>query len=207
MDGDSTSSLSPRMTSPTLYLASRSPRRQALLDQIGVTYTVITADIDETPRDNEASGDYVMRMAYEKAQAGLAAITPQNGAYVLAADTSVILDNQIIGKPIDDVDAAQWLKQLSGRTHQVMTAVCLMSERKVEQAISVNDVTFSFLTDTQIEQYIRTGEGRDKAGSYAVQGKAALFIEKIQGSYSGIMGLPLWETGQLLKQMEVLSEQ
>lgn len=190
------------MIFPSIYLASRSPRRRELLQQIAVDFAVINPDIDETPHAAELPLDYVRRIAIEKAQAGKALLLEADLKPVLAADTSVVLNNAIFGKPVDDADARRMLKQLSGQTHQVLSAVALATNQQTLCQISANEVRFCELSDADIDWYLQTGEGQDKAGSYAVQGLAALFIESIQGSYSGIMGLPIRETGQLLMQME-----
>jgi septum formation protein len=185
-----------------IYLASRSPRRRELLQQMGVDFAVISADVDESVRPEEPPAVYVQRIAREKAQTGLSSLNGLEIRPVLAADTAVIVDGEIFGKPVNDDAARLMLKQLSANTHQVMTAVALAFNGDIKVALSVSDVRFAHLTDANIDWYVATGEGQDKAGSYAVQGLGALFIEEIKGSYSGIMGLPVRETGQLLKQME-----
>lgn len=190
-----------------IYLASRSPRRRELLQQMAVDFAVISAQTDESVQPDETPKNYVQRIAREKAQAGLSSLNGLETRPVLAADTAVIVDGQIFGKPVNDGDARRMLKQLSTKTHQVMTAVALAFNGDIKQALSVSEVRFASLSEADIDWYLATGEGQDKAGSYAVQGLAALFIEEIRGSYSGIMGLPVWETGQLLKQMESQREQ
>jgi septum formation protein len=190
-----------------VYLASRSPRRRELLQQMGVDFAVISADIDESVQAGESPQQYVERIAREKAQAGLSRLNGKETRPILAADTAVIVEGQIFGKPVNDDDARRMLKQLSAKPHQVMTAVALAYNGSMEQAISVSEVRFAQLSEADIDWYLATGEGQDKAGSYAVQGLGALFIEEIRGSYSGIMGLPVRETGQLLKQMESQREQ
>lgn len=190
-----------------IYLASRSPRRRELLQQMAVDFAVISAETDESVQPDETPKNYVQRIAREKAQAGLSSLNGLETRPVLAADTAVIVDGQIFGKPVNDGDARRMLKQLSTKTHQVMTAVALAFNGDIKQALSVSEVRFASLSEADIDWYLATGEGQDKAGSYAVQGLAALFIEEIRGSYSGIMGLPVWETGQLLKQMESQREQ
>jgi septum formation protein len=178
-----------------LILASASPRRKELLDQIKVTYAVNPVDLDETPRVNEAPLDYVKRVAAEKS----AACVEQLGASVpvLAADTAVVLDDLILGKPKDRKDAVAMLTQLSGRTHQVYSAISL---RGCEhwQAVSITDVTFRPLTEREILAYWHSGEPVDKAGSYAIQGMGGIFVASIKGSFSGVVGLPLFETAELL---------
>jgi septum formation protein len=195
------------MNFPAIYLASRSPRRQELLQQMAVDFAVIAADIDESVNKHESPHDYVLRMAEEKAQAGLAGLKQQAPRPVLAADTTVVVNNQIFGKPVNDAEARRMLKQLSAQTHQVMTAVALSCNGVMHTALSTSDVRFASLSDTDIDWYLRTGEGHDKAGGYAVQGLGAMLIERIEGSYSGIMGLPIRETGQLLKQVHAASSQ
>ncbi len=195
------------MNFPTIYLASRSPRRRELLQQIAVDFAVIAADVDESVLPEEAAPDYVTRIAIAKAQTGMEKLAGNDSTPVLAADTAVILDKYIFGKPVNDADARRMLKMLSGQTHQVMTAVALANSRQTGCELSVSDVTFARLSDAEIDWYLQSGEGRDKAGSYAVQGLGALFIEQIRGSYSGIMGLPIRETGQLLMRMDSQHEQ
>lgn len=190
------------MNFPAIFLASRSPRRRELLQQMAVDFAVITPDIDESVQAGEQPLSYVRRIAHEKAEAGLLMRGCDDRRPVLAADTAVIINGQILGKPGDDDEARHMLKQLSGQTHQVMSAVALADSRQRVSAVSVSKVTFARLTEAEIDWYLETGEGRDKAGSYAVQGLGAMFIEQISGSYSGIMGLPIRETAQLLKQMD-----
>lgn len=190
------------MMFPSIYLASRSPRRQELLRQIGVDFDVIEADVDESIRCGESADAYVRRIAIRKAQAGSAAIGTRPSRPVLAADTAVVVDGHILGKPVDGDAAAAMLRQLSGRAHRVLTAVALARGERVQCRVSESEVRFASLSAAQIAWYLRTGEGDDKAGGYAVQGLAALFIERISGSYSGIMGLPLRETGLLLTQTD-----
>jgi septum formation protein len=184
-----------------IILASASPRRQELLDQIKVTYQVSPVDIDETPLPGEAPGDYVCRIAAEKSAACFArgAIS---GLPVLAADTAVVLGSQIMGKPRDQEDAVAMLRQLSGLTHQVYSAVSLRGREHV-QALSMTEVTFRTLTDFEILAYWRCGEPADKAGAYAIQGLGSLFVESIKGSYSGVVGLPLFETAELLSKQGI----
>lgn len=187
------------MNFPAIYLASGSPRRRELLSQMAVDFAVIVPDVDESLQPGESAQAYVKRIAINKALAALQMRDSNNSKPVLAADTAVVVQQTIFGKPVNDDDARRMLKMLSGQTHQVMTAVALASEERLETAISLSEVHFAPMTEVEIDWYIQTGEGRDKAGSYAVQGLAAIFIETIRGSYSGIMGLPVRETGQLLK--------
>jgi septum formation protein len=190
------------MNFPSIYLASRSPRRRELLLQMGVDFSVINPDVDESVFDNELPLDYVSRIAKLKAQTGRGLLLAADKKPVLAADTAVVVDNTILGKPENDEQAISMLKMLSGKTHQVMTAIALAKENSISSLVSVNDVRFTEMKEKDILWYVNTKEGVDKAGGYAVQGLAALFIEHIEGSYSGIMGLPIRETGQLLLTMD-----
>ncbi|MDO9105977.1 MAG: Maf family protein [Methylovulum sp.] len=187
--------------SAQLILASASPRRRELLDQIGVTHTVYPVDIDETPLPDEQPLAYVRRLAAEKSAACAARLGC--GTPILAADTAVVLGRLIIGKPKDKQDGLTMLRLLSGNTHQVYTAISLRGCRGHGQAISVTDVSFRALTEMEIQAYWRSGEPLDKAGSYAIQGKGGLFVASITGSFSGVVGLPLFETGQLLAQQGI----
>lgn len=199
----------------TIYLASRSARRRELLRQIGVGHELLllredagrSVDIDETPHAGEAPREYALRVATTKAQKGIWAAGRRASCVikpVLAADTTIALDGEVIGKPRDAADAALILRRLAARSHTVITAVAVAlaldkNERaRVETRVSESQVTFGALSDDQIQCYITTGEPMDKAGAYAVQGRAAAFITRIEGSYSGIMGLPLAETAELL---------
>lgn len=187
-----------------LYLASSSPRRAELLQQIGIEFEVIVAGIEETLKPGEAATDFVSRMALEKGQKA-GEMLVQSGQPlrpILSADTVVVLDRHILGKPADREDAARMLRQLSGHTHEVFTAVSLRDGRQVQNRLSRSRVSFAVLSDEQIAWYCGTDEPLDKAGAYAIQGRAALFIDDLQGSYSGVMGLPLYETGQLLASLE-----
>jgi septum formation protein len=181
-----------------IYLASASPRRSALLDQIGVPHRVQPVDVDETARGGEPPDHYVRRLAVLKAEALWQKLTAAQRRPVLGADTAVVLDGEILGKPRDEQDCLRMLRLLSARTHQVFTAVALRASDGCQSRVNVSEVTFRKLIDDEIHSYWRSGEPADKAGAYAVQGRAALFIEHIAGSYSGIMGLPLFETGELL---------
>ena len=180
-----------------LILASASPRRVELLQQIQVEFEQQHADIDETHRSGETAQEFVCRLALEKAQA-VRQKNPQEVA-VLGSDTIVVLDEKILGKPDDRQHAAEMLSFLSGNTHQVMTAVTLITEEDTQTRLNISDVTFMTLDNNLIEAYLETNESMDKAGAYAVQGIAAQFITEIKGSYSGIMGLPLYETRNLLQ--------
>ncbi len=184
------------MSSSFVYLASASPRRHELLRQIGVPFRVIAAGIDESVRAGESASAYVQRLAQEKAEAGW---RQARDAPVLAADTTVMIDETILGKPASREDAAQMLERLSGRTHQVLTAVALRTAAGLDARLSHNWVTFRRIESAEVHAYWDTGEPRDKAGAYAIQGAAAVFITELRGSYSGVMGLPLFETAELLR--------
>ncbi|MGJ8687808.1 MAG: Maf family protein [Spongiibacteraceae bacterium] len=184
------------MLSPKpLILASKSPRRAELLRQIGEPFQVLVSDIDETPMPGETATDYVLRMAIEKAQAAEVA----SPALVLAADTSVIVDGEIWGKPRDRDDAAAMLAGLSNRRHQVITAIALRDDINIATAVSYTEVEFSELDSATIDNYLASGEADDKAGAYGIQGLAAKFVCSLSGSYSGVVGLPLYETAALLR--------
>jgi len=194
----------------SIYLASRSPRRRDLLKQLGVKFDPLLlrlsgprgADVDETQHPGEPAADYVERTAREKAAFGLRVLGMRSMLQrpVLAADTVVIVDGEVLGKPADRDEATAFLSRLSGRTHEVRTAVALAMEGPVLHATSISSVAFRALADDEIKRYCATQEPYDKAGGYGIQGLAALFIERIEGSYSGVMGLPLFETGRLLSQ-------
>jgi septum formation protein len=198
---------------PCIYLASQSPRRRELLMQIGVQFHFLRlrhntnrcVDVNETPLQNEKPESYVERISREKAKFGLAALKLRKlpPLPVLAADTCVTVDGIILGKPKDASHAAYMLRLLSGREHQVMTAVAIANPSILKVRISTSIVRFSKLDEDTIERYLQSGEYADMAGSYAIQGQAAIFIEHISGSYSGVMGLPLFETAQLLERYEI----
>lgn len=194
---------------PRIYLASRSPRRRELLTQIGVSFDTIAfrappredKEIDETPLPAERPIDYVQRVAEAKARHGARIVVWRRllPRPVLAADTTLELDGEIIGKPLDVDDAVRILQRLSGKTHRVMTAVAIAGEARLETALSISEVRFGVLDDAEIRRYVDSGEPMDKAGAYGIQGYAGLFVEALTGSYTGVMGLPLFETGRLLK--------
>lgn len=194
---------------PRIYLASRSPRRRELLKQIGVSFEVLLfrehglrgRDMDETPRAGEPPDAYVTRIAKEKADAGWQRVVQRSLPRhpVLAADTTVCLRDKIYGKPADRAEAIAMLRELSGREHRVLTAVVLCFDGHDDTVLNENVVRFRDLEDTEIAQYVDTGEPFDKAGGYAIQGRAAAFIPEILGSYTGVMGLPLYETASLLR--------
>jgi septum formation protein len=185
---------------PFVYLASRSPRRVELLKQIGVRCETLPADIDETQIANESPEQYVTRLAQQKAEACFQRLTVVQRAHpVLAADTTVVLAGSVLGKPEDDNDALTMLQNLSGSLHLVHTAVALAFNYEIEVVLSTTVVEMMALSAAQIDAYIATGEHRDKAGSYGIQGAAGAWIKRIEGSYTGVMGLPLYETADLLR--------
>ncbi|MCX7094017.1 MAG: Maf family protein [Methylobacter sp.] len=183
-----------------IILASASPRRRELLDQINIRYQLNPVDLDETPFPNEAPPDYVQRLAAEKSAACVAQLG--DGLPVLAADTAVVLDDLILGKPKDRDDAFAMLRLLSGKMHRVYSAVSLRG-REHGQALSMTEVTFRTLTEGEIAAYWHSGEPADKAGSYAIQGLGGVFVESITGSFSGVVGLPLFETAELLSRQGI----
>lgn len=185
-----------------VYLASASPRRGELLRQIGVEFRVRAADIDESPLPGEPPREYVLRLAAAKAAAVGGALAPQP-APVLAADTAVVVDGEILGKPADAAEAERMLERLSGRVHEVLTAVALGAGGTIDTRLSRSEVRFRATTAAERAAYCRTGEPLDKAGAYAIQGLAAVFVEHLRGSFSGVMGLPLFETAELLVQCGV----
>jgi septum formation protein len=191
------------MLSAMLYLASKSPRRRELLGRLGVPFGVLDLDIPEHRQPGEPAEDYVRRVAREKAGAGLLTVIGNPTAVVLGSDTEVVLDDEVFGKPRDDADAAAMLRRLSGRTHRVISAVSVVSCAREVQAVSVSEVTFAEMSDAQIRAYVASGEPVGKAGAYAIQGGAEIFVTRLSGSYSGVMGLPLYETASLLRQMDI----
>jgi septum formation protein len=179
-----------------LVLASQSPRRRELLDQVGIAHRVVTVEVDESLHPGEVPAVYAERLARAKAVAGF---DEAGDGPVLGADTVVVLDGEVLGKPESRDDALAMLARLSGRTHEVLTAVALVTaDGTVACRLSVSRVTFRALDTEEIAAYWATGESADKAGAYAIQGRAALFVTRLEGSYSGVMGLPLFETGDLL---------
>ncbi len=199
---------------PLIYLASRSPRRRELLRQIGVAFEVVllreapqrSVDVDETPRSGESPEHYVLRVTRDKAQAAAHIMRRRRLTVrpVLAADTTVVCDEAILGKPVDATDAARMLELLAGRAHRVLTAVAIASGDAVETRLSESQVWLRALDAGDIRRYVASGESGDKAGAYAVQGRAAAFITRIEGSYSGIMGLPLAEVAELLRKSGIV---
>jgi septum formation protein len=197
------------MPDKSIYLASRSPRRRELLRQIGVSFEIIPlreaprhpADVDETPRHGEDPDAYVLRITREKAQAAVSItrVRRLNARPVLAADTTVVCDDAILGKPANTMEAARMLGLLAGREHRVLTVVAVAGGDDIDTRVSESKVWFRALAADEIRRYVATGESTDKAGAYAIQGRAAAFTTRIEGSYSGIMGLPLAETADLLR--------
>lgn len=200
------------MPNARIYLASRSPRRRELLHQIHVRFELLLfrsglredEDVAEDVIAGEDPETYVQRVAAAKAKGGVLRIAKRGllPGLVLSADTTLDLEGEIIGKPEDDAHAADILGRLSGRSHRVLTAVSVAKGDELESVLSVSDVRFCHLSAKDIRQYIASGEHRDKAGAYGIQGRAAMFIEEIRGSYTGIMGLPLFETAQLLRRFD-----
>jgi septum formation protein len=186
-----------------IILASASPRRRELLEQIGLNAIVQSVDIDESRIQGEAVIDFVERLAMEKAQCGFDTITNENALPVLGSDTVVELDAMVLGKPENRLHAKEMLMQLSGKTHEVHTSVAIVVHDKKIIDTSSTHVQFKTLEVQEIDSYISSGEADDKAGAYAIQGIAAQFVKNISGSYSGVMGLPLYETVELLKQCGV----
>lgn len=186
-----------------IFLASQSPRRQELLAQLQVTFDVIDVNVHEQRQQGEAPWDYVNRVAREKAGAGLLQLAGSPDALVMGADTDVVLAGAVLGKPENAVQAFAMLRALSGQTHEVISAVWLISAGMEAHCVVRSKVRFAAITDAEIHAYIACGEPFGKAGAYAIQGRGAAFIESIEGSYSGIMGLPLRETYQLLRQFNV----
>lgn len=202
------------ITNQRIYLASRSPRRRELLDQVGVEFDTLLfrgpprddMDVSEAPKPGEDPMSYVKRIACSKAEGGARRVTWRNlrNQPVLAADTTLDVDGRIVGKPDNADQAREILRLIAGREHSVITAVALANEHEMQFKVSVNRVRFGAMTSEDIERYISTGEPFDKAGAYGVQGFAAAYIAEIHGSYSGIMGLPLYETVELLRHFKLL---
>jgi septum formation protein len=186
------------MPTDFIYLASGSPRRRELLQQIGVPFRVVAAAVDEAVLPGEEPLAYVTRLAAAKADLGWGSNRDATDGAVLAADTAVVLDGKILGKPADGEDAEGMLGQLSGRTHEVLTAVALRTAKGLKSRISRSEVTFRSIAAAEARAYWESGEPADKAGAYAIQGRAAVFVAELRGSYSGVVGLPLFETAQLL---------
>ena len=189
-----------------LFLASGSPRRRELLTQIGVPFQVVSASIDETPLPDECPAAYVERLARAKARAGrehLLGASVSAPFCVLGADTAVVLDDQILGKPVDEADALSMLMALSGREHEVLTAIAILAAERCETRVVRSRVSFRTISQQEAAQYWASGEPQDKAGGYAIQGLAAVFVAGLNGSYSGVVGLPVRETAELLGQFGI----
>ncbi|MEH6551427.1 MAG: Maf family protein [Pseudomonadales bacterium] len=184
--------------SKTLYLASKSPRRRDLLDQLGVKYLCIDASVDETPLYNETPEALVLRLAHEKARAGWSVLGEAESVMVLGADTIVVVDGRILGKPVDEAEALAMLACLSARRHEVLTAVAVCGDKGRRSVLRRSTIWFRPISVQEAVDYWHSGEPRDKAGSYAIQGAGGRFVTRIDGSYTGVVGLPLYETETLL---------
>ena len=197
------------VVSSQLYLASTSPRRRDILQTLGVEFTVVAVDTDETPIDGESPEDLVLRLATAKAEAAVGARAATEAGIVLAADTVVVLDDRVLGKPRNCDDAVEMLLALSGQTHSVLTGVALRTADGTCAVLSATDVRFREIVQDEATAYWQSGEPCDKAGAYGIQGLGGMFVEAINGSYSGVMGLPVFETVELLKSagIEVLAKQ
>lgn len=186
-----------------LYLASGSPRRREILEKLGYRIIRLASEIDETPKEGENADDYVRRMAREKNASAVAAWAAQNAGEpdfpILTADTSVALDNRILGKPETRSQAEAMLRALSGKKHQVMTAVCVFFKGQTVSVLQTSDVRFKTLSEQEVSAYVATGEPMDKAGAYGIQGLGGMFVADLSGSFTGVMGLPVYETVELFK--------
>ncbi len=182
-----------------LYLASRSPRRNQLLSRLGVPFQALDLEVPEVRAPGETASAYVQRVACDKARAGLARVTGDTEAVVLGSDTEVVLEDRVFGKPVDGADAAAMLRMLTGRTHTVITVVALAAHGRQASVTVASEVTFAPMSQTEIAAYVASGEPMGKAGGYAIQGDGELYIRHLSGSYSGVMGLPLQQTGELLR--------
>ena len=188
-----------------LYLASQSPRRREWLAQLGATFSVVDVEVPEQRGADESPQDYIHRVARDKARAGLALVDAKDlgGVVVLGADTEVVLDGDVFGKPSNTADAAAMLRRLSGRTHEVISAVWLVEASRELSDICISQVRFATLDEATIAAYVGSDEPFGKAGAYAIQGRGAALIEHLEGSYSGVMGLPVFETARLLRNFDV----
>ena len=189
-----------------LHLASQSPRRRQLLEQIGVDFVVLDVAVAEQRAPGESPQSYVSRVARDKARAGMASFGSMQDAFVLGADTEVVLDDEVFGKPQSTGDAAGMLRRLSGRTHAVISVVWLVSATREQSVECVSQVRFATLDEPTIAAYVATGEPFGKAGAYAIQGRGAVLVERLQGSYSGVMGLPVFETSRLLRSFDITTK-
>ena len=185
-------------TEPDVFLASASPRRAEILERMGVRFASVAQDVDEHPQADETPELFVVRLALEKARAGLMARPAGAGAPVLGADTAVVVDDEWLGKPADRAAALAMLERLSGRTHRVLTGVALLDAEREVTRLSLSLVTLRELGEAEASAYWASGEPADKAGAYAIQGRGGVFVEQLEGSYSGVMGLPMFETHDLL---------
>ena len=188
-----------------LHLASQSPRRRQLLEQIGVPFAVLDVEVAEQRAARESPQEYVSRVARDKARAGWASLGHAGDAVVLGADTEVVLDEEVFGKPPDADAAAAMLRRLSGRTHAVISVVWLVGAGRERCGACVSQVRFAMLDEPTIRSYVASGEPFGKAGAYAIQGRGAMLVEHLEGSYSGVMGLPVFETARLLREFGVMS--
>jgi septum formation protein len=186
-----------------LYLASQSPRRRQLLEQLGASFHVIDVDVPEQRAAGELPQDYVSRVARDKARAGLALLSHERNALVLGADTEVVLDDEVFGKPANADDAVAMLRRLSGRTHTVISVIWLVGHEREQGESCLSQVRFGALSEADIAAYVATGESFGKAGAYAIQGRGAALISHLDGSYSGVMGLPLFEAARLLRRFDI----
>lgn len=186
-----------------IYLASQSPRRAELLSQLHLNFQKLSIDVSEVYTSHESPEEYVLRVAQEKAEAGWHSPERLLNIPVLGADTTVVVDEKILGKPQSSEESVTMLKILSGRQHQVLSAVVLVKDKKILSRLSISTVTFRVIMQEEIMAYVKTKEPLDKAGGYAIQGLAAAFISYLEGSYSGVMGLPLYETAELLNESEI----
>lgn len=188
-------------STPPLYLASQSPRRAHLLEQVGLAFTPFAVDVTEEPFAAEAAAPFVERMARKKAAAGRRELAEDTPGLVLGADTAIHVEGRVLGKPADAAEARQRLAALAGREHEVLSAVAVTDGRRLESRLNRTLVRLRAMTDDEIANYVATGEPLDKAGAYAIQGLGGVLVESIRGSYSGVMGLPLYETDQLLREL------
>lgn len=195
----------PKTNTPAVYLASASPRRQELLERMGIAFALVAQGVDEQVHADETPEVFVIRLALEKARAGFANRPAGATAPVLGADTAVVIDDEILGKPTDQADALAMLERLSAQTHRVLTGVALVAEAGEATRLSVSSVTFRDIPVAEREAYWRSGEPDGKAGGYAIQGLGGVFAEQLEGSYSGVMGLPMFETDDLLRSFGVAS--
>jgi septum formation protein len=189
-----------------LYLASKSPRRRELLAQLGLVFECIEGSVDESVLDGETPQDYVLRLAKAKAVSGQDNLVVPSQIPILGSDTSVVIDNQILGKPRDEQEAVAMLARLSGHSHMVYTAVAIKHNRDIKSVCCATKVFFAAMTASQINSYVATGEPMDKAGAYGIQGLGGRYIKKIEGSYTSVVGLPLYETSMLLTECGVFSD-